>query len=708
MKALLMFIKKPFLFASVLLLLHSCYKIDDDPLTDRDGNPIGTYIIASGPAYGTYYPYAEGIVDAASETMGIFMDNRATNGSLENAEQLVTGNTYLKNAYMALMQEDVYEYLRQDCIRNFSSGTVNKKYLAAVSRTKVILALFNETVHLLVTKASGIDNVAELTTGQNVNIGPNNSGTFVTASNILNAWGKTPVLAGTIHYDDAAVGIQKVVNGEYQAAFFVSATPCSLFADIPAAEKDNVKLIQVTMPSGKKTYSETGSIKAGDYPFQEEDISNNISVKTLLAGGPNFDDTNIDNFINYLFEHSEEYTSYNAKWGDLSLALSQEYMCSNPEKVNFRAMCYVSGFPALDPFYVEDNFFTDYGVSAYHDMYIELDYLLTLNTGMGMKEVNTTGAWENAYRMMRGEGIMALVQDDIFEYLKSSSDMYDSMIAASMKKLVPLHYEYAHLLVNTASGFSNLEQMLTAALPNVTDLYLNVGPKTSGTFLTAMKIIDSYRGINTVHTDDPDVPDIDHINIHYSFDEASVAAGKVNSGEYHAAFIVSGVPYNKFYSHDTWSIADLSACDLIETSFYGTTPDPYKNGIIPWNDPAVYAGYYSYPYSSDLLTADLPAVRVRALQVVSPVFNSSDIDVYLKAVFRKGYYMTVPQDNTFTTNALWVAVSKESMTAAEAVAAGYTSTYGEDIEGAMEYFVKNPYGWHDGAADYYLSMFQDN
>jgi hypothetical protein len=72
--------------------------------------------------------------------------------------------------------------------------------------------------------------------------------------------------------------------------------------------------------------------------------------------------------------------------------------------------------------------------------------------------------------------------------------------------------------------------------------------------------------------------------------------------------------------------------------------------------------------------------------------------------------MTVPPDldnvGAFASDPLWVPIHKESMTAAEAEAAGYTTTYGEPVEGAMEYFVNNPFGWHDAAADYYLTMFE--
>lgn len=678
-----------FLIASSAIIATGC--VDDEPLTDKNGNAIGTYRIACGPSGSSSYTFADGIVAAAGETFGIFMSKVSTGGSLENIAKLVSGDSYLGDAYMALVQEDTYEFLRKDCVSKFNADpdSVNTQYLKAASRTKVLLSLYTETVYLLVNKSSSISSVSDITTGHDVNLGPVNSGTYITASNILSAWEKT---AHTSHNDTEADSVQKVVSGEYDAAFFLDSSPCTLLKSVAA--NANVKLIKVQMPAQSKTYSEDGTILAKDYPFQSGDINGTVSVKTLLVGGPNFNDKHLNNFLTYVFDKAKGYAPYNQKWEDLSLALSQSYMRANPEKCNFRAICYAAGFPEPDPLYVEDKFFTDYGVSAYHDMYVELDYLLSLNTGISLKESNTTGTWENAYRLMRGEGLMALVQDDVFEYLKRNDDMYDSMIAASMRKLVPLQYEYVHLLVYDDPAIPDVPD-LTAILAAASDV--NVGPKTSGTFMTAMEIIKTY----TVNE-----------NITYHFDEPSVAVGKVQTGEYDAAFIVSGAPYNKFYSHDTWNITDsLGNCKLISASFKDTTPYPYKMGVLAGNS----TNSENYPYKPALLAADVPTVRVRALQVVSNLFEASDIDVYLKSVFRKAYYMTVPPDLDFTssgsfkTNPLWIPIHKESMTAAEAAypIGEYTSTYGEDVEGAMEYFVNNPFGWHDAAADYYVSLFSE-
>ncbi len=684
------------LIISWCLFISGCFLIDDSPLKDKDGDDLGTPRFASGPVYGNYYPFADGVIDAAGEALGIFMDNVSTAGSLENAAKIVGGDSYMGDAYMAMIQEDIFDYSRRVNIENYDNDRpVNKTLLKAASQIQVLLALYKEDVHLLVkstitpgSNANGdtvIDKAdirIEDLAGRTVNLGALNSGTYVTASTIMNSYGIT-FLEKT---DDAKAGIDRVVSGEYDAAFFVTAVPSPAFSSIAAGA--NVILIPARMKDGSKSYDETGSIRAGAYTFQTVDVGDNITIKTLLAAGPNFDDRNVGIFFDYIFAHALEYKSYNSKWENVSLALSQDYMRANPEKCNYRAMCYVSGFPELDPYYIEPRFCSSEGDSAYHDMAVELIWLMSHNMDIDLRERNTTGSWENAYYMMNGDTSAAIVQDDIFPYLVKSEDMYDSMMAASMKKIVPLHYEYVHLLVQDG-GINSIS--------NFPGNDINVGPKTSGTFITAMEIIKSYGFIK-------------EDNITYHHDAPSDAVGNVKDGDYDAMFVVSGVPYSRFYSHDTYSLP--GNCKLIEPTFNGLMPDYYKTGVIAGGGTAIYEDYpYTGGASGIFGVAEgtyeyLPTIRVRALQVVSPVFDDSDIEIYLKSVFRKSYYMTCPSDPDdpyFSPDPLWISIKKDSFIAADS---DYT-TYGEDVEGAIEYFIRNPFGWSKNAAKYYLGMFQD-
>lgn len=711
-----------FIISIICSLLSGCWLIDDSPLEGDVKDPQ----FASGSAHGNYYPFARGVIDAAGETLGIFLKNTETEGSLENATKIVSGDSYMGDAYMALMQEDVFEYARRTNIENYDNGRpIDKSLLKIASQIQVLLALYREDVHLLVRTGLGIEGVSDLT-GMTVNIGSLNSGTYVTASTIMKAHG----ISYTAKTDPDITGFEKVRDGEYHAAFYVTGAPSSAIKERIPSNAD-VKLIPVQMPESQKSYDENGTIKASSYGFQDSDVGNNIAVKTLLVAGPNFDDRNLGILFDYIFSHAEQYKSFNHKWEDVSLVLSQDYMRANPEKCNYRAMCYVSGFPELDPFYVEPLFCSAEGDSSYHDMAVELIWLMSHNMDVDLRERNTTGSWENAYYMMNGDSTMAIVQDDIFPYLVGSDDMYDSMMAASMRKVVPLHYEYVHLLVNNnqygaeqawrswyiedtwgganVRGYPlNLTEVFSDPA-NLNDaepvLHINVGPKTSGTFITAMEILKSYKSYDSDDGDED--PDMEQMEIHYHFDNPSDAVKDVSSGNYHLSFLVSGVPYHRFYSHDTWDITtELPDCSFIPADFYGTSPEYYNSGTLAGGGDLVFENY-PYPWDTTdetILQNDITTIRLRAVQVVSPVFDHDLIELYLKSVFRKSYYMTYssdPADLDFMPDPLWIAIKKESFSIADA---DY-ETYSEEIIGAKEYFLRNPFGWHKSAVRYYLSLF---
>lgn len=390
-------------------------------------------------------------------------------------------------------------------------------------------------------------------------------------------------------------------------------------------------------------------------------------------------------------------------------------------------MSYFSGAQEIDPYLLQPFFYSGSGTGIYSKMATELIWLLSHNSGTDLREVNSTGSWENSYRILTGQATMTIVQDDLFTNLLSQGEMYDSVQAANMKKIAPLHYEYLHVVINTELGVSpnnwaqwgsvptTLQQIFTDPAPlnnQEPKLYINVGPKTSGSFITAMKVIQSYRNIDS---DSDGTPDLDEMQVHYSFDSESDSVAKVNAGTdgggYHITFIVSGLPYHRFYSHDTYNLtSSCGNCRLISGVFYSgsAVPEPYQSGTLQGNGTSVYE---DYPYSSTILpSATLATVRVRAILAAASPFDLPSTGIFLKSVFRKSYYKTHPADPDdldFQPDPPWIAINKESYTAK---GAGFDTdadyeTYKESVTGAKEYFVNNPFGWDDQAADYYLSLF---
>ncbi|HOO71812.1 MAG TPA: TAXI family TRAP transporter solute-binding subunit [Spirochaetota bacterium] len=583
-------------FLSVLLLfiLSSCDTIFDDS--------FDVPRFSSGPQYGNYYPYAEGVIDSAEETLGVFMENHATQGSLENARRIINGKSY-----MGLVQEDIFDYVHQEFYADYGSGNEDLNYLKIAARLRVIMAMYEEDVHLLVNTGSAINDMDDLV-GADINVGPVESGTFITAKTILSAHGTTY----TEHNDDVKEGIEKVISGEYDAAFFVTASPSQVFLEI--ASSAPVKLIQVQMPQGNKKYSEKGVIQASEYPFQadEGNIIENITVKTLLVAGDDFLDEQVDKFIENLYLSADEYSVKNSNWKFLNRFDSEDYFIENPQLGNYRAMCHIMGFTGIDE--TDYYFYAGLPESFEHDTAVELIWLLSHNIDVDLKERYSTGSGENAIRILDGSATMAIVDDDIYYNLASKGSAYESLKAASLKKVMPLHDQYLHLLVNNGSGITGIGDF-----PGMT---INLCEKTSGTFLAAMRVIKSY---NYNEND----------NIVYQFDPPDIAIPKVESGEYDATFVLTGFPYPEF------KYVDTADAHLVSIAFNGDTPILYESKTVD------YDSRTDYPNIGNLST-----LALRAVIVQSPVFHNGNMATFIKSVYRKANYLQEDNDE-------WSIVTKQ-------------------------------------------------
>ena len=129
------------------------------------------------------------------------------------------------------------------------------------------MAVYKRNLYLLVNTSSvtGVTDIKGLAAKSSlkINLGALDSDTYISAKTVTDAYAFTTPDFKT---DDVAAGIEKVVSGEYNAAFIIDDSPSSLLAGI--APDAAVELIAVNMPEGKKYYSEDGTIFQGEYKFQ--------------------------------------------------------------------------------------------------------------------------------------------------------------------------------------------------------------------------------------------------------------------------------------------------------------------------------------------------------------------------------------------------------------------------------------------------------
>lgn len=185
-----------------------------------------------------------------------------SSGALDNL-LAVKGRTYTQ---FGIIQYDVLEYLHtyQPDVPDISR---------ALRGIKVAFPMFSQEVHVLA--LDGIETLNDLE-GKVVSIGDRDSGTFLTATVMLDLIAAVPAEKRELSPVDALGALKR---GEIDAMFFVDAAPSPLFSDVEI-KLAGLKLLPVTDPILQAVY-ETGSIPANTYVFNTEDVPV-VSVRAVM------------------------------------------------------------------------------------------------------------------------------------------------------------------------------------------------------------------------------------------------------------------------------------------------------------------------------------------------------------------------------------------------------------------------------------------
>lgn len=463
--------------------------------------------ICSGPETGIYYQYVGGIIDAAKATLDLNLENVATQGSLENAKAIATGQ-----CDMAIVQADLYIQSGADF-----QATPEAKLFSTNLGT--LAALYPESVHLLVNKDSGIKSIADLA-GKKVNVGEKDSGTFFTAYKLLNVYhslAKSPEYS----YEAPADAVAKVADGSLDATFYVAGAPVDALSNLP--KEANVTLIPVTIAGFTWDYT-TLTIPANTYPWLTQDVENNVAVWSLLTMGPGIDRTKIAKFLDELYANKTGYADkYHAKWAELDKATSIANIKTNPiNGWDYEVAHYFAGTPL--PTDKPQPYFCSAGPHGTYTKVVQ-DLLPIVNDILGMKlvEKSTAGSLENMIGLYNGECAMILNQEDVGFYAMSIDHTMPTiskelLMAMFVRTLMPLYGEDVHLVVNTQSGIESSQDLAGKKI--------NMGEKLSGTFVTATGAL-LVNGINKAEL---------------SYDSPEAALPKVIAGEYDAMFVTGRAP----------------------------------------------------------------------------------------------------------------------------------------------------------------------
>ncbi len=185
-------------FALLLLLLFAC--------------PAFALTIATGVPEGTYFKIAQDIQKLAVKE-NIPLEIVSTNGSFDNMNLLGTGKVDL-----AIVQLDALKYA--------STVVQRVKGTDLFEKIRVILNLYPEEIHVI-SANKGITTFYHLD-GKRVSVGPQTSGTALTADLLLKAYDVKVEKSN----DDPKDAVKRLADGQLDAMLFVGGAPIPLFQQL--------------------------------------------------------------------------------------------------------------------------------------------------------------------------------------------------------------------------------------------------------------------------------------------------------------------------------------------------------------------------------------------------------------------------------------------------------------------------------------------
>ena len=200
-------------------------------VTAQTDEPRTSFVVATGPSGGTYFPVGQALADIVSHPPGVarcdiagvcgpsglIASARTSDGAVANVLDV---NAHRVDA--ALVQSDV--------VADAVAGRGAFRKFGAQSHIRIIADLFPEEVHVVAARNAHIASVQDLK-GKRVSIGAEDSGTIETARALLAAYRVRHIKESNYSADVAAQMLQK---GKIDAFVFVGGAPVVLVESLVA------------------------------------------------------------------------------------------------------------------------------------------------------------------------------------------------------------------------------------------------------------------------------------------------------------------------------------------------------------------------------------------------------------------------------------------------------------------------------------------
>jgi uncharacterized protein len=200
--------------------------------------------IATGSAEGTYFKIAEDIKQIAAKE-AIPIEIVPTNGSFDNINLLGSGKVDL-----AILQLDVLRIVTEIMLKESGFNVLQE--------AKVVLNLYPEEIHII-TKNDKINTIQDLQ-GKKVAVGPEKSGSALTADVLLGGFGIT--IERVFEAPEAAI---RKLGGELDALIFIGGAPVPAFRNLDK----NFHFVAIPADSGLEQIYPKKKIEKSVYPWAD-------------------------------------------------------------------------------------------------------------------------------------------------------------------------------------------------------------------------------------------------------------------------------------------------------------------------------------------------------------------------------------------------------------------------------------------------------
>jgi len=307
-------------FCSVALLSVVLFTGVTIALADTETPTMRNMSIVTGGPNGTYIKFGNQISNVVKQECGASVEVKTSSGSLDNLKRL----RFEPFTQLAIVQEDALDFvIANPGVGDFSEYIPNFRY---------VYSLYPEEVHIVTREDTGIETLEDLY-GRRVAIGKVNSGTYLTATTILDLAGirleKVVEEGGKDAFD---LLMSEDGGARIDAMFYVAGKPVELFAE--ADRRKSLRLVSIENAQVRDRYTKISEVTNADYDWIENPVETVAVMSALVSYDFKGEQCqNVGMVANLLRRNLEELRrTGHPKWGevDLSRPVSgwQRYSCA--------------------------------------------------------------------------------------------------------------------------------------------------------------------------------------------------------------------------------------------------------------------------------------------------------------------------------------------------------------------------------------------